>query len=176
MAHTLDLRHYYDETTSQHFHRNFKVVLHCHHYMAAFIDLAKEFEGDGGPETMMNSAANAFGSFLRLYYLNEGIRDVQERVKIAEQYWKAIGMGLITIETNDSSRAVASMDYSHVDEGWLKKGKRTMSPINFITQGFLRGMMQAVYGGRAQDYKITETNSLALGARKSEFVVEKVKE
>lgn len=174
MAHTLDLKHSFDNITNQHFHGNFSVVLHCHHYMSVFIDLANEFEGKGGPETMIDAAAETFGSFLRLYFLNAGIRDPKERVNVAEQYWKSIGMGVIKIDTNGKDSAKASMDYSHVDEGWLKKGKRTSKPINYITQGFLKGVMQAVHGGTIDNYRVTETNSLALGARKSEFEVERV--
>jgi hypothetical protein len=170
MAATLDLKPWYDVATSRHYHRNFSVVMHCHHYMSNFIDAAHHFESTGGPEILKTAASDTFCSFLGLYYVDERVRDLLERISIAEEYWHNVGMGKIRITTEDASYGKARMDYSHVDEGWLKKGKVARRPINYVTQGFLEGVMRAVHpGGRLYKYDVEETKSLALGDEYSEF-------
>ncbi len=170
MANQLNFRHSYDSITNQHFHRNFSVVMHCHHYFSVFIELAHAYEKQGGPRFMQEAAAETFGSFLRLYYLEDGIKDLGERIRIAEEYWRQVGMGIIRISTQDPTYGSARMNYSHIDEGWLKKGAPTSRPINYVTQGFLAGFMQAAYtGGRSRTYEVKETKSLVLGDEYSQF-------
>jgi hypothetical protein len=176
MGRPFDLDYKFDPILNRHYHGNFGVAFHCHHYMANYTQLAVEFKTDGGPDALKEAAAEVFGEFLRIYFLQNNITESRDKIMIAEQYWKTIGMGLVKFTHSESDSLMATMEYSHVDESWLKKGKSAVEPINYVTQGFMAAVASTLNGGGSaplKDYEVKETKSLVKGDRISEFVVTK---
>ena len=137
MRDTLNLVHRFDPDTKKHCLNNWNTVLHCHHYAVTFTELAHSAGSFDGIKKMVASAEQVFGMWLKEYYHQEAINPVVERAPAAEQYWKTIGMGLIWIVVDGPAGGRASMDYSHIDAGWLQKIGSGDYPVNFITRGFL---------------------------------------
>ena len=177
MSAKFDLEYKFDPILIRHYHGNFGVAFHCHHYMVNYTQVAVNFKNDGGPEALRDTAAEVFGEYLRIYFLNHKITDPIHKIRLAEEYWKIIGMGLVEFKQSDSDTLTATMEYSHVDEGWLKKGKFTSEPVNFVSQGFVAAVACALDNrGRSslKEYNVTETKSLVKGDAISEFVVTKI--
>ena len=71
-------RHYINETNS---------VLHCHHYAALYTQLADDAgELFDGPGILYETTAESFYPILKEYFEEHNINELNERVKIAEQY------------------------------------------------------------------------------------------
>lgn len=176
MGAEFNLEYKFDPILYRHYHGNFGVAFHCHHYMANYTQVAVDFKNDGGPEALRDTAAEVFGEYLRIYFLTHKITDPIEKIRVAEEYWKTIGMGLVKFTPSESESLTATMEYSHVDEGWLKKSKPTNQPVNFVTQGFAVAVANSLNGGgksTLKEFEVTETKSLVKGDRISEFVVTK---
>lgn len=171
MTVNLNLTHRFDPKARRHYLNDALSVLHCHHYATLYTQLALDAEDLGGIKNLVETGADVFGGFLKDYYANQGIASAVERIEIARQYWKSVGMGLIDISTSDEKSGKATMDYSHLDEGWLKKWGGIDRPINFFTQGFLAGVFAAVYDKSPDSYDVAEIKSLVKGDDISEFTI-----
>ncbi len=169
MGDTLKLVHRFDPDTKKHFLNNWNTVLHCHHYAVTFTELAISASSFAGIEKMVASAEKVFGTWLKEYYRQETVNVVVERARVAEEYWKTIGMGLIWIVVDGPANGRASMDYSHIDAGWLQKIGHRDSPVNLITQGFLAGVFSAIFDKPFGVYSVVETRSLVRGDAESRF-------
>jgi hypothetical protein len=176
MCSALNIDYKFDPILVRHYHGNFGVAFHCHHYMANYTQLAMDLKDDNGPEKLRESAAEVFGQYLRLHLFNNKITDPKEIIAVAEHYWKTVGMGLVKFTQYDSDSLTAVMEYSHVDEGWLKKRKNASEPVNYVTQGYVLAVAGLLNGGGRSGYRaydVQETRSLAKGDGISEFVVTK---
>ena len=169
MEDTFNLVHRFDRATKKHYINNWNTVLHCHHYASTFTELAISARSFAGIENLIGSAEHVFGTWLKDYYRQKAVNTVAERVWTAEQYWKTIGMGLVKIVASSPDRGMASMDYSHIDAGWLQRMGHWNSPVNFITQGFLAGVFSAVFDKPLGSYSVEETQSLVMGDNESRF-------
>lgn len=171
MANTLNLVHRFDPGTKRHYLNDCNSVLHCHHYSTLYTQLALHAEEWGGTRHLVAAGEKVFGDFLRDYYRKYGVDSVPDKTSIAQQYWKSVGMGIVNISTPDETTGKATMDYSHLDEGWLKKWGGFDRPVNFFTQGFLAGAFAAIYNKPFNSYEVRETKSLVKGDDFSEFMI-----
>ena len=92
-----------------------------------------------------------------------------DRVAIAEQYWKTVGMGLIHFTGIGKYSGTAEMEYSHIDEGWLKNWGSRSEPVNFITSGFVAAVIALANNKPSKSFAVQETRSLVRGDDKSLF-------
>jgi predicted hydrocarbon binding protein len=171
MALSFQVVHKFDPTKKRHYLNDRNSVLHCHHYATLFTQLAIDAEDLGGIANLVKAGEKVFGEVLKTYFNKNGIDSVEDRVEIARQYWKTIGMGLVDISITDENSGVAKMDYSHLDEGWLKKWGGADRPVNFFTQGFLAGVFGAIFDKPMGSYGVEETKSLVKGDDVSEFTI-----
>lgn len=171
MAPELKLTHRFDQAARRHYLNDTLSVLHCHHYATLYTQLALDAADLGGISSLVGASAEVFFEFLKDYYQTEGITSPADRIDIAQQYWRQVGMGLIKISTSDEKSGNAVMEYSHLDEGWLKKWGGVDTPINFFTQGYLAGVFAAAYDKIPDSYEVTEIKSLVKGDDVSEFGV-----
>jgi hypothetical protein len=169
MPRKLNVVHRFDPVSKRHYLNQWNAVLHCHHYSTLFTDLAVCTRSFGGIEKLVEAGDKVFGMLLKDYFAKEGVSTLDDKVAIAEQYWRVMGMGMIKIFTSDKTSGTATMEYSHLDEGWLKKFGHWNSPVNFFTQGFLAGFFGAAYGLPFGSYEVAETQSLVRGDDISRF-------
>lgn len=171
MAASFNVVHKFDPATKRHYLNDWNSVLHCHHYSTLYTQLAIDAEDLGGIANLVKAGEKTFGGVLKDYYDKNGVESVEDRVAVAAQYWKTIGMGLIDMSITDEKSGSAKMDYSHLDEGWLKKWGGVDRPVNFFTQGFLAGACAAIFNKPLGSYAVEETKSLAKGDDVSEFTI-----
>ena len=62
---------------------------------------------------------------------------------------------------------------SHLDKGWIKKWGTYDRPVNFISAGFIAGMFAACFEKTSGSFTVNERESIAMGAEKSVFSVER---
>jgi predicted hydrocarbon binding protein len=171
MAASFQVVHKFDPIKKRHYLNDWNSVLHCHHYSTLYTQLAIDAEELGGVANLVKAGEKVFGGLLKDYYEKSGVDSVEDRVEVAKQYWKNVGMGLIDITVTGESSGLAQMDYSHLDEGWLKKWGGTNRPVNFFTQGFLAGACAAIFNKPLGSYFVEETKSLVKGDDVSEFAI-----
>jgi hypothetical protein len=172
LAVSLVINHRFDPASKKHYLNEWNTVLHCHHYASLFTELAMCTAGFGGIEKLVQTGEKVFGAWLKDYYSKQLVQDVNTRREIAEEYWRTMGMGLIRILTSGSSKGTATMEYSHIDEGWIKKFGGYQKPVNFFTCGFLAGAFEAMYDKPFGSYTVEETASLVKGDAVSRFEIE----
>ncbi len=161
--------HEFDRRTCRHTINGFDSVLHCHHYATLYCQLADDAEQFNGRALLQRAAELAFLDVLSTYFSEHGVRDLGDRVTLAEEYWRVSGWGTLQFNHVGELSAAAQMDHSHVDEGWLKKWGRRDKPVNFIGQGYLAAALAAIYDLPAGSFRVTETESIVSGAPASRF-------
>ena len=171
MAPSFQAVHTFDPTKKRHYLNEWNSVLHCHHYATLYTQLAIDAEELGGTANLVMAAEKVFGGVLKDYFSKNGVDSVEDRVDIAQQYWKSVGMGLINISMTGESSGSAQMEYSHLDEGWLKKWGGADRPVNYFTSGFLAGASAAIFDKPLGSYIVEETKSLVKGDDVSEFTI-----
>ena len=123
-----EIDHRFDPKTTRHYNNDAVTVLHCHHYITLYCQLADDAEMVDGKGLMRQAAELSFIKVLKDYFKKYQVTKLVERVALAEEYWKVCGMGLLHFEHVGKLSATAEMSHSHVDEGWVKKwGKRGQS-------------------------------------------------
>ena len=65
--------------------------------------------------------------------------------------------------------ATAVMEYSHIDEGWLKKWGGRDKPVNFFTCGFVAAVAALANNKPPRSFSTKENKSLVCGDEVSEF-------
>ncbi len=165
----LELEHRFDPRTCRHTLNGVTVVLHCHHYASLYSQLADDVGMLDGRRLLAQVAEDSFGSLLADYYAAHGLARVEDRIAIAEQYYAALGLGRMRVMSAGPDSAEVELARSHVDEGWIRKWGHRDKPVNFITSGYVAGMMAAVFGCPPRSFAGTETQSLVSGAARSTF-------
>jgi len=164
-----ELEHKFDPVRSRHYLNGECTVLHCHHYATLYTQLADVATDFKGKELLNNAAEDTFYEVLNSYFMRHQIEKPEEKVTIAEQYWQTVGMGLIRFTGIGKYAATAEMDYSHLDEGWLKKWGSRDRPVNFITAGFVAAVAALVNNKPTQSFYVLETKGLVCGDDVSAF-------
>lgn len=164
-----EIDHKFDAKTCRHYLNGICSVLHCHHYATLYTQLADDAKDFSGERLLKEAAEDTFYESLRSYYEQKGIEDLADRITVAEQYWQAVGMGLIRFQGVGKYELVAEMEYSHVDEGWLKKWGSRSEPVNFMTSGFVAAVACLLSGRPPRSFGVKETSSLVSGDAVSTF-------
>lgn len=164
-----EIDHKFDPVKNRHYLNGESTVVHCHHYATLYTQLAMDAKDFSGVKHLTEVSEDTFYGVLNKYYNEKGITGIAEKVEIAQQYWQVSGMGIIRFSGIGKYEVVAEMDYSHIDEGWLKKWGGAGEPVNFMTVGFVAAVAALVNNKPTRAFKATETSSLACGDEKSEF-------
>jgi hypothetical protein len=164
-----EIDHYFDPVKCRHYLNGKITVLHCHHYMTLFHQLADDAKDFEGEKLLKEASESTFYDVLKEYYESKQITSLSEMIALAEQYWAVVGMGLIRFTTVGMYAVVAEMEYSHVDEGWLKKWKGRDTPVNFITCGFVAAVAALFNNRPPRTFQTKEIKALVCGDDKSVF-------
>jgi hypothetical protein len=168
----LKLEHKFDAKRKRHYLNDKLSVLHCHHYATLFTQLALDAKDlADGTQILKDTAEDIFCEVLSDYYKKNGITDTNDRLDIAAQMVSATGMGQIVIASGDENGGEIDMPHTHLDSGWLKKWGKSDLPVNYIGAGYIGAMFSAVFDKPCRTYKVTETQSVVMGAEKSHFKV-----
>ena len=159
----------FDRRACRHVINGFGTVLHCHHYATLYCQLADDADQFNGSELLERSSELAFLDVLSTYFGEHGVKDLTDRVALAEEYWRVMGFGTLKFDNVGELSAVAHMDHSHVDEGWIKKWGNRDKPVNFIGQGYVAAALAAIYDLPAGSFSVCETESIVAGADASRF-------
>lgn len=161
--------HKFDPDTCRHHMNGFTTVLHCHHYATLYTQLADDAKDFNGKELFIQAAEDTFYQVLKQYFQKHKINTIPEKVAIARDYWKVVGMGLIDFRALGPYAATAEMEYSHVDEGWLKKWGPRDEPVNFFTCGYVAAVTALANDLPLGSYRVQEIKGLVRGDDKSVF-------
>jgi hypothetical protein len=164
-----EIEHRFDPVTCRHYLNGVCTVLHCHHYMTLYTQLADDAKDFNGEALFTQTAEDTFYDVLSSYYAEKGLELLEDQAAIAEEYWQAVGMGLIRFVAIGRYAVTAEMEYSHVDEGWLKKWGGRDKPINFITCGFVSAVAALLTQRPPRSFRTTEVKALVCGDDKSVF-------
>jgi hypothetical protein len=165
----LQLDHEFDPVRCRHFLNGSVAVLHCHHFSTLYSQLADDAEIVDGKRLLASASEESFLPILQAYFEEQGLADTGDRVSIAEQYYAAVGLGSLKVVGIGPNSGTVELSRSHVDEGWIKKWGTREAPVNFITQGYIAALFEAVLGLPAGSFKVTEEQSIVSGAEKSVF-------
>ncbi|MCK5127389.1 MAG: hypothetical protein KAR42_14130 [candidate division Zixibacteria bacterium] len=167
---TYDPEQKFDNKKMRHYSDGKTFVLHCHHYATLFTQLACDAEDMGGTTLLAEAGRETFGEVLSDYYQKHDIKELPDRIAIAEQYFSFVGMGKIEFNfaKNDG---FAIMEKSHVDEGWKKKWGNNETPINWMGVGYIQAVWGSVFGKDPAKCTVKETQSIVCGASNSRFSI-----
>ena len=164
-----EIDHRFDPVKNRHFLNGVCSVLHCHHYATLYTQLAMDATDFEGVRHLVETSEDVFYEVLGQYFEEKNVTSLDEKIEIAQQYWQAVGMGLLNFTGVGKYEVMAEMEYSHVDEGWLKKWGGSDKPVNLFTVGFVAAVAALVNGKPPRSFNTRETKSLACGDEKSEF-------
>ncbi|MBU0990959.1 MAG: hypothetical protein KJ737_00580 [Proteobacteria bacterium] len=159
----------FDPVRCRHYLNGVCTVLHCHHYATLYTQLADDAVDFNGKELLKKAAEDSFYAVLNDYYSQNGIEAIEAKISIAQQYWQVVGMGMIKFTGVGQYTVTAEMDYSHLDEGWLKKWGSRTKPVNFISAGFVGAVAALTNNKPLGSYKVKETKGLVCGDDVSAF-------
>lgn len=154
------LDHRFDNKTKRHYLNDFVTVLHCHHYMALYTQLAVDA---GETELMENVAEETFFNLLDNYFKKNEVENLEDKIELAEQYFAAIGLGKMDVKNLGDDSGEVSLKHSHLDAGWIKKWGNYDKPINFIGAGFIRAMFSVILDKPIKSFSANEVKSIAKG-------------
>ena len=164
-----EIDHKFDPVKNRHFLNGVCSVLHCHHYATLYTQLAVDAVDFQGVRHLVDSAEGVFYEILDEYFKKHEVTELADKVEIAQQYWQIIGMGLIRFTGVGKYEVTAEMEYSHLDEGWLKKWGGNDKPVNFFSVGFVAAVAALVNGKPPRSFQTRETQGLVCGDAKSQF-------
>jgi hypothetical protein len=164
-----EIDHIFDSKKARHLMNGVCSVLHCHHYATLYTQLALDAVDFEGIRHLVENTEDVFYEVLGTYFADHGVTSVDDKIEIAQQYWQTVGMGLITFTGIGKYEVTAEMEYSHLDEGWLKKWGGCDQPINFFTVGYLAAVAALANNKPPRSFQARETKGLVCGDEKSEF-------
>ncbi len=167
----LVLDHRFDPKSCRHSLNGETTVLHCHHYASLYTQLADDCSLLDAKKLLAEVSEETFYQILSDYYKNHNVTNLEDRFKIAEEYYSVCGMGKMEVICAGPDSGEVELSHSHIDEGWIKKWGKRDKPVNFITSGYIAAAFAAAFGREMKTYTVTETESIVSGAEKSHFEV-----
>ncbi len=167
----LKLEHYFDRKNCRHFVNGNSSVLHCHHYATLYTQLAEDCEMLDGVKLLAECAEDCFYETLTSYFKNNEIDKIKDRIKIAQEYYVASGLGRMIVKYAGTESGEVILEHSHVDEGWIKKWGKREKPVNYIACGYISGMFSAIFDSPVRTYEVHEITGIVSGAENSVFNV-----
>ena len=164
----LKLNHRFDTRNRRHYLNGDTVVLHCHHYTSLYTQLAIDA---GETELLASVAEDTFNKILVRYFEENKICDLEDRISLACQYYAVCGLGKMEIDSLGDFSGHVTLCRSHIDEGWIKKWGKFDKPVNYVTVGYIRGAFAAILGKSAKTFEVTETKSIVMGDKASQFKI-----
>ena len=159
----------FDPATCRHYLNEYCTVIHCHHYITLYTQLANDAVDFEGERLLKETAEDVFYQILKEYFVQHRIDELAVKVQLAEEYWQTVGMGMIHFSEVGKYTVVAKMPYSHFDQGWLTKWGKRDTPINSITVGFVAAMAALFDNRERYSYAVTELTSITCGDEQSIF-------
>ena len=167
----LELKHVFDRKHCRHYLNGFSSVLHCHHYATLYTQLGEDCEFIDGLNLLSECSEDCFFEILSKYYEDNNIKSYDDRISISEQYFAVSGLGKMKITYAGAESGEVRLEYSHIDEGWIKKWGKRDKPVNYIGCGYIAGMFSAVFNKKVRTYTVHETASIVSGDKASVFNV-----
>ncbi len=160
----------FDSRKKRHYINGHGVVMHCHHYMSLYTQLALDARET---DLLADVAEETFYELLGDYYAKHGTTEVHKKVKLAEQYYAALGLGVMQVTCLGCDSGEVVLTRAHVDEGWLMKWGRYDKPVNYVTAGYVAALFALTCGMEPGSYAVKETASIVMGEPRSRFTVVK---
>jgi hypothetical protein len=170
----LELARTFDRAEGRHSVNGVTHVLHCHHYLSLYTQLAEDCGMLDGRRLLAEVCEDTFREVLAGVWRDQGHRSVAERIEVAEQYYRFTGMGLMKVRAAGPDHAEVELEISHVDAGWHKKWGARPQPANYFTCGFIAGMLAGLFESPARSWKVSERQSILAGEDVSRFVAVRV--
>ena len=167
----LVLDYSFDSRKCRHTLNGHPVVMHCHHYLDLFSQLADDVEMLDGAKLMADVAENAFVDVFQDYFQEYKTETVEARIGIMEQMYSAFGLGSMNVLCAGSDSGEVELTSSHVDEGWIKKWGKRDKPVNFVTWGYIAALFDTAFDCPVRTYRVSETASIVSGDSVSRFEV-----
>lgn len=161
----------FDPRACRHTVNGWLAVLHCHHYVSLYSQLADDCSFFDAKTLLAEVAEDTFHGVLVDYYDQHCVKDVADRIAVAEQHYGALGLGKMRVVFAGPDSGEVELIHSHVDEGWIKKWGKRDRPVNFITCGYVAAMLSAVFGKATRAFRARETESIVMGAPVSRIQV-----
>ncbi|MBN1348746.1 hypothetical protein JXJ21_04990 [candidate division KSB1 bacterium] len=164
----------FDAERYRHYVNEWNSVLHCHHYATLYTQLADD-AGDlfDGLKILYDTAEESFYPVLKDYFEKHSLNDLDDRIKIVEQYCAFTGLGKMTINSASMTEGEVEMSFSHVDSGWIKKWGERDKPVNIITHGYLAAAFAVLHNLPIGSFIVKEIESIVSGAENSIMKIEK---
>lgn len=157
-----------DQRSRRHFINDHTVVMHCHHYITLYSQLAM----DTNETALIASVAEeTFFELLADYCEDNDIYEIEEMIGIAEEYYAAMGLGLLRVDYLGEDSGKVTLLHSHVDDGWKKKWGQFDKPVNHITCGYIAAVFALINEVDTGSFDVVETSSIVMGADESSFNV-----
>ncbi len=166
----------FDDITKLQYLNNEPSVMHCHHYTSLFIKAALKMEKFGGVGFLKESMEDSYYLVLKKYFITENITKIDDKKRIAEEYFRLSGMGKLELVIDSEIGGDAKMIHSHVDEGWIEKYGISDRPLNFIGQGYLAAVFAVIFNKKIRAYNVVENKSIVCGDKVSEFKISLLRE
>lgn len=161
----------FDPVRSRHNINGVTHVLHCHHYLTLYTQLAEDCAFLDGKKLLREVSEDAFFHILSDYYRKQGIATIADRVLIGEQYYAFSGLGQLKVACAGAGGGEVELLTSHLDAGWIRKfGKRDQA-VNYVTCGYVTALFAAVFGLKPRSFSANEVASIVAGAERSRFEV-----
>jgi len=160
----------FDNDTFRHRMNGTESVLHCHHYLCLTTRTAIKYKHIGGVDILKASAEDAMYPLLKDYVEEKGISDPKARLKVGAEYYALMGLGRMEAAFTQGG-GMATLQRSHIDQGWISKWGRTDKHVNYFTCGYVAGMFAVATGRPRGSYDVREKESIVSGSSVSRFHV-----
>ena len=157
---TLLLNNIFDKNTRRKYINGVQTVFHCHHFISLYTQLAIDIEET---QILKDTAEEAFYNTLTKYFSENNIKDFNDKVNLACDYYKAIGMGEITVENITLYSGVVKSTSAHIDKGWMVKWGKYDKPVNHIGCGYISAMFAVAQNKPFNSYETIEQKSIVKG-------------
>ncbi len=161
----------FDSKSGRRFLNSDASLVLCRDAAALFTKLAMESEGFDATLPLAEAMEEAAYVALKLIYLSSEIGGAEERKSIAEEYFRAAGLGRLSLVSVGLGGGAAEMSRSSVDDAWMEKWGVSRRPINHIGRGYIAGAFAAITGQGLGSFAVEEKESIAGGDAASRFTV-----
>jgi hypothetical protein len=160
---TFEIDQRYDKEHCRYYLNGFSTVMHSHHFISLYTQLADDAVDFQGVYHLKRAAEETFYEVMADYFNTHKIDTLAEKVSVVEDYWQTVGMGKIEVKSVGRYSVTMEMSSSHIDDGWMEKWGTTNKPINFISQGFASAVAALFLNRPPRSFSVREIESLACG-------------